>query len=262
MIKQGFVGFFDILGYQTLIDNNDISKASQIIEEVIVNLPKRTSELLLSLVKDSKNQDAAKDIYNKIDARLISDSIILSLEMPKNADATNSTLLYTLAFLSYSSQLMRQAFDKGLPLRGAIDYGEFFFSGNCFAGKPIINCYRIGNQMDVAGCVITNDCYEIINSAVSNTKQPENIKCLYFDCLIVNKDGSNKRCHVLNWYCPYKDWGDKHDNLRSYVIDAFHANGKDITPDVVSKVNNTEIMLHIAAEEMNKKSEATPKTAT
>lgn len=162
------------------------------------------------------------------DARLISDSILLSLAVPKD-DSAASVGLLTFSFLAYSSQLMRQAFDEGLPLRGAIDHGEFFLSGNCFAGKPIINCYRIGNQMDVAGCVITENCYQIVKTADSNAGHPERGKRLYFDCLIVNKDGSNERRHVLNWYYPYKKWGEKHENLRSYVI-AFTLMGRTSLP--------------------------------
>ncbi len=185
MIKKGFVGFFDILGYQAIIGNNEISKASKIISEVIVNLPTRTSDLLISLLKKKETQDLFDSAYKKIDAKLISDSILLSLEVPESTSAKSIGLL-TFSFLSYSSQLIRQAFDKGLPLRGAIDYGEFFFSGNCFAEKPIINCYRIGSQMDVVGCVITEDCYQMIKTADSNAGIPERSKRLYFDCLIVN----------------------------------------------------------------------------
>jgi hypothetical protein len=55
MIKKGFVGFFDILGYQAIIDNNEISKTAKIISEMIVNLPTRISDLLISLLKKKKN---------------------------------------------------------------------------------------------------------------------------------------------------------------------------------------------------------------
>jgi len=55
MNKKGFVGFFDILGYQAIIDNNEISKTAKIISEMIVNLPTRISDLLISLLKKKKN---------------------------------------------------------------------------------------------------------------------------------------------------------------------------------------------------------------
>jgi len=33
MTNQAFVGFFDILGYQTIIDNNEVSMTSRLILE-------------------------------------------------------------------------------------------------------------------------------------------------------------------------------------------------------------------------------------
>lgn len=245
MIKKGFIGFFDILGYQTINIRNEIPAVSQLISDVIVNLPTRTLDLLISLLSTDEKKARVKSLYLKIETRLISDSILVSLEMPNNADP-QTVSLHSMIFLSYTSQLMRQAFDSGLPLRGAVDYGDYFFSENCFAGEPIINCYRIGNQMDVAGCVITKKCYTVVTTTDSETGRNEHIKRFYFDCLIVNKGGANELYHVLNWYLPYEKWGEKKENLRAYVIDAFHAHGKDIPPNVLSKVNNTELMLHKA----------------
>jgi hypothetical protein len=252
MVNKGFVGFLDILGYQTIIKNNEISKTSELISEVIINLPTNTSDLLISFLKTEERKNSFKSEVLKINTQLISDSILISMSLQDETDVDKISFS-ACVFLSYTSLLMRQSFDKGLPLRGAIDYGEFFLSGNCFAGKPIINCYSIGEQMDAAGCVISNDFYKVIEDNNLNLGNRLSHR-LNFDCMNVNKNGINERCKMLNWYYPYSNWGSTESiDIRSYVINAFQSHGKDIAPDVISKVNNTEIMLHRAISDVNSK---------
>jgi hypothetical protein len=60
-------------------------------------------------------------------------------------------------FILYVAFLHRKTFDEGLPIREAIDVGEFSINnaGNLFTGKPIIEAYRLSGKIDFSGCALT-----------------------------------------------------------------------------------------------------------
>lgn len=244
MKGYGFVGFFDILGYKEIIENNDIDRVSSIISDILESLVKRTSDAVLSKLKSEDAKKLFSESISNIESRLISDSIILAFPLVEGKK-TDSLAFQSLRFLSYASQLLRLSFDQGLPLRGAIDYGDFFLSGQCFAGKPLIDCYKLGGKLDLAGCAITDSCTKyVLHTIKPRPLIADVLNRLIVPYLIPFNDATCQHMRILNWYLPWQDWGDPYDNFRSHTISAFQAHNKDIGPAVVSKVTNTEIMLH------------------
>jgi len=43
-------------------------------------------------------------------------------------------------------------FESGLPIRGAIAFGDFVFTAHVFAGLPILDAHELGNRLDLAAC--------------------------------------------------------------------------------------------------------------
>jgi hypothetical protein len=240
MINQGFVGFFDILGYQDIIDNNDIENASKVVSDILETLPKKTASGLVSMVKEQLKAAVQLQI-DVIQPRLISDSILLA--MPVSTTSSDiEKMRGAMVFLFYAAKLMRLAFDSGLPLRGALDLGDFFLSLQCFAGKPIIDCYRLASRLQLVGCVITHKCAAHINELSNKTNQSWGAK-LMFPCLAILKGGTTEKYTMLDWYFPYADWDPIEQDVRSSIIKSFHAHNKDISPEAMQKIDNTEIII-------------------
>lgn len=142
--KQGLVAFFDILGYQNIIDKNTIGPVSKIIGEILLVLPNAVRKKVKARF-GRRFSNLISELFKDLEVRLISDSILLSYPFEKDASPLN-TLIQILMFIKYTEELLKFTFINGLPMRGAIDVGEFFLIRECFAGKPIIECYRLGQS--------------------------------------------------------------------------------------------------------------------
>ena len=73
--QQGLVGFFDILGYQQIIDNNDIAIAARLISTAIISLPGKVKSVLTGRFS-AGNRSAIESDLSAIECRVISDSIV------------------------------------------------------------------------------------------------------------------------------------------------------------------------------------------
>ena len=150
-MNKGFVGFFDILGYQNIIQNKRIEYAAQLIDSEIAILGEKTRD---SLVKRLGGQVEPNHCLNSIKAIVVSDSIILFFPYSEIDYNDDWKLFY---FLSYVFQLLKSAFDAGLPLRGAISYGEYYYNENTFAGLPIVSSYGLSERLNLSGCIFTEE---------------------------------------------------------------------------------------------------------
>jgi len=245
MAQKGMVAFFDILGYQDIIDNNLIEDVAKIILDILLKLPLETRDSMIDMIKGVAESNArVMELLDSIRYRVISDSILLVCEIPE--DKRSLEKFYWSIFLLYVLFLLQKSFKSGLPLRGAIDYGEFFIDSNCFAGKPIINCYRLSNRMEFSGCVLTSDCGKILRACLDSTGN-EDIK------VIVDR-------YVLSYLVPLKDeevrlwtvvWtigGGVIGDVRQYITKGFQAHNKDVHRNVYPKIENTEIMVRCFME--------------
>ena len=114
---EGLFGMFDILGYKSLI-KNDIDYYIDIYYNYIYN-----KHLAAIAFADSHTTDLQPSVQPKLLA--ISDTFILYHEYyPKENNFKK--LQRASAFLISSCYLLRLAFEAGIPLRGAISFGEYY----------------------------------------------------------------------------------------------------------------------------------------
>jgi len=127
----GFFGFFDVLGYRRMIGNekNNLDEIIKIYNDLLLHLP-ITAELFTDKPLGYS--------YSSFKPLAFSDTIILYHYVNEKSTPNMIKL-----FISTSSCLLRLAFDRGIPLRGAISYGTYFIRENplCFLGKPIVEAY-------------------------------------------------------------------------------------------------------------------------
>jgi hypothetical protein len=74
---------------------------------------------------------------------------------------------------------MTTMFEQGLPVKGAIDCGQFFVKDHCFAGKTIVNAYHLANNLELSGCVLTPYASDQVKEALQNVNDTDLI--LFFD---------------------------------------------------------------------------------
>ena len=248
MKSEGLVAFFDVLGYQNIIDNNSIDEVSIIIRNVLQKMQdfakegfQKTFENLIAA------QETVDDIIERVQFRLISDSILLALpfnEIGSSSDegeAAKEKYYYCMLFFHYIYLILNRTFKEGLPLRGAVDYGKFFLEDNCFAGKPIIDCYRIGDSLEFSGCVVTPNCREILQDICNKSNcELDTIDSFGEDYLCPVKNGFEKYLLVL-WSVDIAN--EVGNDLRQVVFEAFKAHNKDIGVGVERKITNTEFTL-------------------
>lgn len=250
--QSGIIGFFDILGYQSFLENNEdvAGEATEKVLNFIVNLEKNIPEHILRNI--SRNYKAVKRLLNEIKFLVFSDTILLTTTYARNEGNDGKTDKWIL-FLVASLKLNRWMFEYGLPLRGVITTGSFRVKEHCFAGKPIIEACKLCHDLDLAACVMTKNAYQEVTNLI-NSSNREKIKKLLNDSiveyLIPKKGGKEEKLPTLNFLAlrglkPRSNRGDvkPKDNkrdVRQIVLDKFCKHNKDIPQEALSKVANTE----------------------
>lgn len=236
--KTGLVGFFDILGYQNFLEENEPEIAAEKISEFIKYLKDFQSETFVSFFKKDQHQEEIKPVIEKIVYLIISDTILLTLETDKtNQEAYGR---YQLIFLMYCSRLFKELFVYGLPPRGAIEYGEYILVENqMFAGRPIVKAYQSAMDLDLSACHVS-DSVGVLPSKMKNR--------LYTNYDTPLRTGEEKKLVLL---MPFNLRDNEYDkfvltkitDLEQFIINSFSAHNKKINKEVQGKILNTEFFL-------------------
>ena len=250
---KGVVAFFDILGYQNIIDNNEIEKVSKIITDILKVAPSKSKDSLRSISKDETKKKIINNALSSIDTILISDSLLSHFEFDVDG-ADDSNNLELILFIGYLSQLTRMLFVEGLPIRGSICFGDFFVDEQCIAGKPIIDAYRLSESLDFSGVVICEKTYEKIKKPF--TGNTLNIVSNHFIEYLVPTKSGDVKMYLMNWFGKTKVPTD----IGQYVYESFRNHNKEIPDSVINKMKNTELTLREFIRIKNKnKSKSKPK---
>ena len=237
--KKGIVAMLDILGYSSLIENNDVGENTAKILDIINSLPKNEVEKRYQ----KYDREKLKEVVSSISYLVFSDTILLTIEV----DEKHNTLkgIYWGVALQTLSNLFKSFLDNGLPLRGAVSYGEYITRDFCFAGKPIINAYRFGNTLNSAGILIDEYALaEIVNCA----SEDESLKGIFAMNYLTHKtkDGAEDNNYFVSLFLPYS----QEDRLRLsnareliiYLTKSFTAHNKGLSEDGKNKLDNTILL--------------------
>ncbi|MDA3886489.1 MAG: hypothetical protein PF638_12925 [Candidatus Delongbacteria bacterium] len=239
-VKKGLIGFFDILGYKSLLDNNEITYLIHIIEKLLKDVKELPNSAIKAFGLESTNHI---ETVKQIKTLIFSDTILISLECEKESEAYKTELLI---FLLYSSYLLKYSFKEGLPLRGSIDYGEHVIIQNTFAGKPIINAYEAEKTINLSACSIL----ESVNVKILEVHKND----LYFNYNTPLKKG-DKNLNLMNFLIAEGDNDnyelDKIIDLRQFVLNSFLKHNKTYGEQVYIKALNTEMFLRFCKSKAN-----------
>jgi hypothetical protein len=243
--KTGLVGFFDILGFQSFLKKNkDPQLAADTVLRIIKNIPTTV---------DSKTNKFFADLVSHRPRRrswlIFSDTIVLTVPIfPDDSDNARATVL--VEFVSASSFLLKHMFDVGLPLRGALAYGDYHVEEDpaVFAGQPLINSHDDAANLDLAACCITESLNTWIFQALLKLgqSQPESSYPAFSDIFFVDyltpmKMGEPSEMRLVNPFalCGKDDLATA--DIRQYVMECFWKHGKTICSSAQRKADNTEM---------------------
>lgn len=239
--KTGLVGFFDILGYQNLLEQNEPEVIAEEVLPILTGLKSATKTAIFdsmskSLMRGKRN--TIEPIVESMEWLVFSDTILLTLSFDENDVSLNDD--YWFVFLLASIQIQTQLFNAGLPARGAIDYGKFFVQEGCFAGRCIVNAYKLSSTIEMAACVLSDEAvttFESIknveNKGIRLRTRPRMFQMLVIPYLVPTKQGE-VRMHTVKACLA------SNPDIHGKVMRAFWGNTKDIAQSVRPKIANTE----------------------
>ena len=238
--QQGIIGFFDILGYSSFLENNEPEDAAKTVLATLLDLQKQVIELHKEQFP-APNGCVVTRTMDEIKCLVFSDTILLALPSPHNLKDEFRTFHWIL-FLNHSILLYRHLFCSGLPIRGTITYGDFLIKETCFAGRPIIDAYRLTQRLDLAAVVISDEAKSQM-SKIDDPKLKEALQVLSLEYLVPLNDGDVVRLNTLQPCTPQMKFSLKSIDIRQQVVECFWAHRKDIAPATLNKLNNTETFL-------------------
>lgn len=260
-IHEGLVGYFDILGYQSILENNQIESVANIISDIVLNLPECTKYVLSQKLRIGLDEEKAPKkisdavqrflsvIQKPLNCLILSDSIIFSysfdfefgedLKIKDEAVLNHAKWFF---FIAHVRELLKICFSQGLPLRGAIDFGQYYFSGNCWAGKPIIDSYRLAGKLQMSGCAFTPNAANKYHEIPRIDVLGKDDSAFFFRYLTPLSNNSEEKMFVINWL----DGNNKPADFKQVLVHSFSGHKKDISRKAFPKMENTEIFMHYA----------------
>lgn len=161
-IEPRYIGMFDILGFRALLEQHGT-----------VGLMGRMQTLFDSL-----------RIHMRWEAHAVtfSDTVLLYSRplRPSTIDIhTEAALREANGFLRWCAFLLAHSVDVGLPLRGAVAYGDCVCipTRGVFFGQPIVDAYLLESRQDWIGVALHESCWalgtpHLFDSVVVNAQIP------------------------------------------------------------------------------------------
>jgi hypothetical protein len=260
-VETGLVGFFDILGYKSFLEAGITDVTFKVIE-ILRSLPAKVEVAVKSHLglDDGTIEQARKDgasapfeqmlrEISRIVPLVVSDSILLRCSYGEEDGAQKAAQAAT--FVVYANVLQRLMFEAGLPLRGAIAFGDFVFVDHVFAGKPIVDAHTLGQSLDLAACAIHETAENEFNSLLALAPEQgkdflsESLSLVRYQTPIRRIKTEDVRAEqnllLLNLAWPTLSSSFKNlPDISTYIRDRFLANGKTLGPSAVPKLENTK----------------------
>jgi hypothetical protein len=143
-----YVAYLDILGTRHLI-STDPARFGSLFES------------FLKIIEDSRVDIAPKiGFHAKLEVRAFQDSILMY--WPDREAGEESRLLEFGNVAQFLSWMFVEAFDRGLPLRGAVSHGSVFRTPHGIYGAPIASAAKWHDASNWIGIVFAPDLDPII----------------------------------------------------------------------------------------------------
>ena len=238
--QSGLVAFFDILGYQNFVLNNDVEQGVLPILQALATMP-------TSLRSEYLNgaPEAITAILDDTEHLVFSDTILLTC--PVKADLSEADQLTRwFVFTLQAGLLQRKMFHFGFPIRGAITFGNFVREKSCFAGRAIIEAYQLVGELDAAAVVFSPQAGALLSKLVQTQSSGDGalLARLAVEYLVPTKTLPPQR----RWTVDFTRFGNAgfpslEGDARALVAECFWKHNKDLPQSAYAKLTNTELLL-------------------
>ena len=248
-MQTGIIGFFDILGYQSFLENNRGDGAQQVLS-YLAKLEEALPGEMLKALSYAQAAEKAQELVALIKWLVFSDTIMLYtpfLDTDSLAQRSNRWIVMHLACLL----LWRRMFEYGLPLRGVIHTGEFLVQKNCFAGIAIAEAYTLSQDLDLAVCVYSPQAFIELIKQANEPVEPllwRYIPTQIFEYQAPRKTPKQPRLAVINPLTLILNGQERYSqqDMGQIVYECLIRHNKDIPPKAQSKLDNTEQFMRAA----------------
>ena len=249
--RDGMVAFLDILGYGNL--------AKTASESVIFDVMSALKQAQDETAKLTPELDLPEDLLVQLgmcdidDVKLIniSDSIILHSRNlfaipfgPKGAERMKICEAFAVyRFVKLCKHIWGILFERGLPLRGAIAFGTFYWNHETMlAGQPFIEAHDESESLSFSGLIFAKDSLSAIRKRADFLFQkecPPEMRFLTRQMAVPVKTKSGDGLVLRDVVVPeFQDMPD--EKLAEYVRDRFGAYDKKTDlPRVQAIIKNT-----------------------
>lgn len=190
-----FIGLFDIMGFKDTVYRNDHAKVMEqmlAIRGIVTDIENIESKIRsIQGGGDIGGVDITSiktiGLLGVVKPVIFSDSILLVSE--------DDTMDSAMSMLIISAYLIGSAFDKKIPIKGALAYGEQTadFGSSLYFGRPLVDAYMLESELNMYGAVLHHSMEKyLINKGMM---QHPHIQALTCRCELPFKN-----CHV-NHYC-------------------------------------------------------------
>jgi hypothetical protein len=280
--NEGLVCFLDILGYKNIINNNDITITIEIIKRILRRIPKvvikRHSNVHKQITKESdkfffkllinrhpiaffkhliyRNKTKKRFLNllrNYFNILFVSDSIIIFFDI-KNMKS-NDKCYNLLLVLNYIKDFFYSSFFLGLPMRGCIDIGTFYYNDNIFAGDTIMRSYNQSESLNFSGIVLTEKFHDYLFDLYTNNEKVNGggpISSILYDDISIqdvwikknDEESKKEKKYILNWLGELtREYTSELDKNIDKAFSDYNKNTK--SSSVITKIENTKEVIKI-----------------
>lgn len=125
-----------------VIKNNTPDRLIKIFNQFIIDLDQKA----VTLMHQDEHQVTG---ITPTKTLIFSDTIILHQTMSESMSD------FSPSFLTKACVLLRLGFEYGIPLRGAISFGEFFVHERSILGKPLVEAFEAEKNQQWSGAILT-----------------------------------------------------------------------------------------------------------
>jgi hypothetical protein len=237
MARNGIVSMFDILGYRALIRAKPLDYVFRLVKDVLCRIPEYTGNHLRRDFEQAGTPGLAVFLQN-FQSLVVSDTILGFYSLPPGLPPAVRGNYWAFA-LFHSAVLQKLTFAFGIPVRGAIACGDYFVVDNSFAGRPMIDAYDLSSAIQLSACVLTDTARLEIEQLGNVGGIRRLLDPFLFSYETPLRGGTSATMMHVDWFGPFRDHPEDPAELDAATRKAFEAHGKEVTPSVEPKVQNT-----------------------
>jgi hypothetical protein len=204
---ERFVAYLDIMGFKDRLQregHRGIKKMFDCLYPTIEELEVKVKE---RLARQSTPQIPSDE--NMLFPITFSDSIIIV--------STNRSLPSAIYILSYVEHIFSVAISRGIPMKGAIAFGEMtvYKDNRLYFGQPLIDAYELQRELQFYGVALHHTCENYLNDPKFSTIKNSFGKYLV-QYRIPMKSGSIIH-HIVDWTIDCDTPKNKMENFYNIV---------------------------------------------